>query len=126
MKETVNERIKTLFDESKMNQTQFALKADISQPYLSQILAGKRAPENRVIKTICNNFGVTEEWLTGESEIKSLPVDELTAYVEETANEFDKPVRNIVIAILKAYKDLSPDEQEKVIKFAKSFIDNLR
>lgn len=123
---TISDRVQELFADSNLSQTKFAAKVGISQPYLSQILAGKKEPEQRVVKAICSAFGVSEAWLRGESESKDLPLDEFEEYIDDVARDIDNPMRKIILAILKAYKDLDADSQDKVKEFAKSFSENLK
>lgn len=67
---TINERIAQVAERSGLTKTAFAEKINLSQPYLSQICNGSRAPSERTINDICREFSVDPLWLrTGEGEM---------------------------------------------------------
>lgn len=67
--DTINERIKFIIKHSKLTQTEFAKKINISQALVSMICSGASIPTDRTISDICREFGCNEVWLrTGEGE----------------------------------------------------------
>ena len=80
----LNERISPEVSASGLNKTKFADVINISQPFLSQICSGAKAPSDRTIIDICREFNVSERWLrTGEGEmfLELSRADEIAAYV---------------------------------------------
>lgn len=80
----LNERISAVVSASGLNKTKFADVINISQPFLSQICSGAKAPSDRTIIDICREFNVSERWLrTGEGEmfLELSRADEIAAYV---------------------------------------------
>lgn len=80
----LNERISAVVSASGLNKTKFADVINISQPFLSQICSGAKAPSDRTIIGICREFNVSERWLrTGEGEmfLELSRADEIAAYV---------------------------------------------
>ena len=80
----LNERISAVVSASGLNKTKFADVINISQPFLSQICSGAKAPSDRTIIDICREFNVSEMWLrTGEGEmfLELSRADEIAAYV---------------------------------------------
>ena len=80
----LNERISAVVSASGLNKTKFADVINISQPFLSQICSGAKAPSDRTIIDICREFNVSERWLrTGEGEmfLELSRADEIVAYV---------------------------------------------
>ena len=63
--ETINERIAWLVSNNRKcnTKTSFAKEIGISQPFLSQVCNGDRAPSDRTIADICRVFGVNKAWL---------------------------------------------------------------
>lgn len=67
--ETINERVKFIFKNSKLTQAEFAKRVNISQALVSMICSGASVPTDRTISDICREFGCNEVWLrTGEGE----------------------------------------------------------
>lgn len=66
----MNERLKQLRKELKINQTNFAKQLGITQTAYSMIENGNNPLADRYIKVICSVFNVNETWLrTGEGEM---------------------------------------------------------
>lgn len=69
MNERINERIKTIREDRKLSQSEFADMLDLKRNSISLIELGKRNPSDRTINDICREFSVNEHWLrTGEGE----------------------------------------------------------
>lgn len=65
----MNERIKTIREDRKLSQSEFADMLDLKRNSISLIELGKRNPSDRTINDICREFSVNEHWLrTGEGE----------------------------------------------------------
>lgn len=71
MKNNVNERIKAVRNALVMNQTEFAAAIESSVSLISKIESGDLEPSPKLLKRICENFGVPPDWLeTGKGELK--------------------------------------------------------
>lgn len=65
----MNERIKTIREDKKLSQAEFADMLNLKRNSISLIELGKRNPSDRTINDICKVFSVNEHWLrTGEGE----------------------------------------------------------
>ena len=73
--ETINERIDNLIRESGRKQTEVARCIGIADASLSQIRKAKTNPSKQTIKSICREFGVSEEWLTTGEGRKDAPIE---------------------------------------------------
>ena len=111
----MNERIKTIrtMQKPKMSQDAFGAKLGITGAAVSRIESGDRAVTEQVMKAICREFGVREEWLrTGEGDML-LPVSEDDELVQALAylqvNEND-PMRDLLVAYWKL-----PENENAVI-----------
>lgn len=110
MFETIGQRIAFVVDKSNLKKVQFADRIGVHQTYVSQMVADKKIPSDRVIKDICEAFNVSEHWLrTGEGDM-FLPKPESALPAELT----DDPM---IRAILEAYLDLDPQGRETFRKF---------
>lgn len=110
MEHTIGQRIAKFIDDRKIKKVQFAERIGVHQTYVSQIVADKKIPSDRVIKDICQAYGISEHWLrTGEGN-PDLPKPDSTLPVELT----DDP---LIRAILEAYLDLDPQGRQTFQRF---------
>lgn len=66
---SLGERIKLIRKESGLSQKDFGERVNMSHGHLSAIEKNKTEPSDRLIKLICLNFGINEDWLrTGEGD----------------------------------------------------------
>lgn len=69
MENSVKSRIDMLKNELKLNDIEFCTKANISTATLFRLKRGEEM-SNKVIRSICEAFGVSHEWLlNGEGEM---------------------------------------------------------
>ena len=69
MKDTIGIRILQIIKEKGLKKVEFARIIKVDQAYVTQLTSGKRNPSDRLIDSICREFGVNETWLrTGEGE----------------------------------------------------------
>ena len=67
---SINERISEIIKARGIKKIEFAKRLKLSQPYVSELCAGKCRPSERTIADICREFHVNEAWLrTGEGEM---------------------------------------------------------
>lgn len=65
----LNERICYIIETKNIKKVDFAKRLNISQPFVSELCSGAKAPSDRTITDICREFDVRESWLrTGEGE----------------------------------------------------------
>lgn len=125
METTFSQRVATVLDASGLNQTDFSERISISQPYLSQILSGKKIPSDRTIKDICVKFRVNENWLrTGVGSMKSE-----TTQREKIANVFTDVLSTAPderSALIAALDDMPPEFWPLVAELAKNIVANLK
>lgn len=66
----INERVKFLRKTLNMNQEEFGKRVAIAQGYLTNIENNKRKVTEKILKLICLEFNVSEQWLRfGEGEV---------------------------------------------------------
>ncbi|WP_195396362.1 helix-turn-helix transcriptional regulator [Holdemania sp. 1001302B_160321_E10] len=111
---TINERVRELRKELRMNQTDFGEKIALTQSHLAGIENEKRTVTDRTIKLICTEFNVSEEWLrTGKKPIFIEINDEdkfSQAFAAASMEEDD-----FIKALLIEYMDLSKEDR-KIVK----------
>lgn len=80
----LSERICYIIETKKIKKVDFAKRLNISQPFVSELCSGAKAPSDRTITDICREFDVRESWLrTGEGEpfIEKSREESISAFV---------------------------------------------
>lgn len=126
----MKDRIKKIRKEVKLTQVQFGEKIGVKGNTVTNYESGLRTPTDAVIKSICREFNVDENWLrTGEGEM-FLPVleeDEMALYVSELLeDEGDNPLYTIIKEVMHTYSELSPKSQEVIRDAAAKLLENLK
>ena len=82
---TIGERIALIIQKNNLKKVQFAEKLGISGAYVTHLVKGKNAPSDALVKLICREFRIREEWLlTGTLPMEdSEPMTPLTEYAQE-------------------------------------------
>lgn len=66
----MNTRIEQIIAALNIKKVDFANRLGVSQPFVSELCSGRKAPSDRTISDICREFNVNETWLrTGEGEM---------------------------------------------------------
>lgn len=118
--ESINNRIAWCVKNSGLTKTDFAVRINISQSFISRLVSGEKLPSDRTIADICREFNISEVWLrTGEGEPHmERDKDEEFLEIMEKINISDD---DLIKRIIKAYWFLDDDEKAAV----KKMIDNL-
>lgn len=112
----MNERIKLLRNTLGLSGAKFGTRLGVQRNAISQIETGKNNLSEQMIKSICREFNVSEEWLrngTGEIFISAdnISIDDLI-----TSNKAD----DLELEILKAYFSLDKEVRKKAIEHFKA------
>ena len=111
----LNERIKILRNHLKLSQDSFGKKLGVTGASISRLEKGERNLTTQMIKSICREFNVNENWLTaGEGDMFiELSKSEIAANIvgKLLANE-DESIQSIFIAL----GQMSPKEWKVVRK----------
>ena len=117
---SLSKRLVKIRETLKISQDELGTKIVISRFSVSNYESGKRNITERVIKDICREFDVNEEWLrTGEGEMfVELPEGtELGKYIADVIGGEDDFIKNIIISYMKL------DEKNK--KIIRDFVKSL-
>ena len=110
----MKERIKMLRKNIGLTQPEFGEKIGVKGNTVTGYENGIRSPSDAVIKAICREFNVSEQWLrTGEGEMfdKVDPDEEFVKIMVEIQAQNDE----FIISAMKAYWEL-PEEHKQVIR----------
>ena len=117
---SLSKRLVKIRETLKISQDELGTKIGISRFSVSNYESGKRNITERVIKDICREFDVNEEWLrTGEGEMfVELPEGtEFGKYIADVIGGEDDFIKNIIISYMKL------DEKNK--KIIRDFVKSL-
>lgn len=108
----VNERFRQIFKTSGLSQEKFADRIRRSRGEVANILYDKTVAKDKIIESVCDEFGVNETWLrTGEGEIfKPVSKDaELAAFLGDIMHGESADFRRRLVAALARF---GPEEWE--------------
>ena len=118
----MNERIKELRKALGLTMEKFGKRLGVKKNSVSQWESGVNNLTDQMFKSICREFNVNEEWLgSGEGEMFQIPDDEDAALVSEVLENPDDKFYQMLLNMVRAYKQLSPESK----KVAEDFIDQL-
>lgn len=120
----MNERIKQLRKELRLNQTDFGARVGVKGNTIGNYELALRNPSDAVIFSICREFNVNEDWLrngTGEMFNNMSQDEELAYIVGQALPQADEYVKNTFIALGRLAQKFSAEEWAVV----KQFVDAL-
>jgi len=126
----MNNRIKLVRESLELTQEDFGGRIGImSRAHISALEKGRRQITERIIKDICREFNINEEWLrTGEGEMFRFDpnYDEAMVYTSELLLGKDNPFYDLIIEIMHTYYELDPKSQEVIKNSIVKLVDNLK
>ncbi|MEY8326757.1 helix-turn-helix transcriptional regulator [Lachnospiraceae bacterium 54-11] len=94
--ETIAERLKKIRTDLELNQIEFSKKIGVTNAHISRMEKGITIPSEALIKLICKEFCINEEWLKMGSG--PMYIEELEFYTDillnDSTNQFNKLLRN--------------------------------
>lgn len=113
-------RIRQVFHESGKSQTDIGKMISKTSQYVWKLLNNDTIkPSDSVIKDICREFSVNEEWLrhgNGDTYIKS--DDKLSAYVSQITDSDDDFIKDFIMV----YMELDEDSKMALRKIADAMV----
>lgn len=105
------DRLKQLRKEVSPNQTAFGKRIGMSQGGYAQVERGDRPFNERLIKLVCLEYSVNEDWLrTGNGEMF---VDNSSTVLSQLADEYKLSPRSS--ALVESFLDLSDEQREAIV-----------
>lgn len=107
----MNNRIKRVRLESGLNMDKFGEKLGVSKSAVSQWESGANKISDMMIKSICREFDINEEWLRDGIEPMRLPADSFSL------DDFikSKGATGLELELIKTYFELDPQIRQTVI-----------
>lgn len=126
---TQGERVKKVRKSKEMSMEQFGERLGVQKSAISKIEKGDRGLTEQMLKAICREFNVNEEWLrTGDGDMpqKLSEEEEIADLVSDVLeNGKDNEFYGIILEIIRTYNELSPGSQEVIKNFSKKLGENL-
>lgn len=127
---TQGERVKMVRKKSQLTMEQFGERiGNVSKSTISNIENGNRNLTDLMLKSICSEFGINEEWLrTGDGDMpqKLSEEEEIADLVSDVLeNGKNNEFYGIILEIIRTYNELSPGSQEVIKNFSKKLGENL-
>lgn len=124
---TQGERIKELRKSLGLTLEKFGEQLGVTKQTVSRIENGVNNLTEQMIKSICREFNVNEEWLRdGEGEMFQIPDDEDAALVSEILEHTDRRFYQAVLNIVRTYSQLSPESQSALDVFVDQLLENAK
>lgn len=125
MRTYMHERIKKLRKTLDLTQQEFAEKLGIKRNTIAQYEIGRNIPIDAVIKSICREFGVSEEWLRdGIGEMfEEIPEEDVYSRAAAEALKNDDA---LAIEGMKLYYSLSPEARKAAEEYILKLADLIR
>ena len=112
----MNERIKELRKSLGLTQLEFGEQVGVKANTIGNYEIGLRTPSDAVIRAICREFNVNENWLrTGEGEMFNPQDEKLAAFVGSLVADDSEPFKRRMVELL---ADLTPEEWKLLEKMA--------
>lgn len=118
--DNVYNRIRYIYDNSKLTQREFALKAEITISYISKIINDKltsKRPPKKLLRRLSRNFGVNYQWLeTGAGQIyaENDTGGPLAGSADFSSLHGLPEAMDLAKDILAVYNDASEDERDRL------------
>nr|DAU95118.1 MAG TPA: helix-turn-helix domain protein [Caudoviricetes sp.] len=112
----MNERIKELRKSLGLTQLEFGEQVGVKANTIGNYEIGLRTPSDAVIRAICREFNVNENWLrTGEGEMFNPQDEKLAAFVGSLVADDSEPFKRRMVELL---ADLTPEEWKLLERMA--------
>ncbi len=125
----MKDRIKLLRKTLDLTQQEFADKIGLKRNSVASYEIGKNYPMDTVIKSMCREFNVNEEWLrTGEGEMfeELTEQQKILKYTALLLKDKDSAVANAIQTLIITYEQLDDASKATLEKIALQYINNLK
>lgn len=124
---TQRERVKEIRKTLGLTLEKFGEKVGVTKQTVSRIENGVNNLTEQMIKSICREYNINEEWLrNGTGEMFNEPSDEVAEIVSEILENPDSKFYQLVLAFVRTYSDLSPNSQEIIDKYIQDLLQNIK
>lgn len=109
--EAINERVREVRKMLKLNQSKFGAGMGMAQSTITMIETGRNAVSDRLIKSICTTYGISEDWLReGRGAMEVDDTADVDAVLRDKLKMTDRE-----IAMLRAYLSIPAEKRAAII-----------
>ena len=124
---THGERIKKIRKAQGLTLEKFGQNLGVTKTAISRLEKGERGCTEQMIKLICNEYNVNEEWLrNGTGEMFNEPEDEIASILSEILENPESEFYKMVLQLAHTYAELSPVSQQVIDEYTKKLLENLQ
>lgn len=126
---TQGERIKEIRKYLQLTLEKFGEKLGVGKTAISKIENNERGVTEQMIKAVCREFDVNEEWLrTGKGNmfIELSEQEKVMKYTGLLLKDEDSAVANAIQALIVTYEQLDDTSKATLNKIIMQYIDNLK
>ena len=128
---TIGERIRSIRLSQDLTQEVFGERIGLKKNSVSQIESGKANPSEQTFRSICREFGVSEDWLrTGEGDPfvivprNQILEGELRAFLGTEHSEFTERLIRLLIRLPREHWDLLAKYAQELVAENKTDAEN--
>ena len=126
---TQGERVNEVRKRAQLTMDQFGERLGVTKTAISYVVNGKRSLTEQMLKSICREFDVNENWLrTGEGDMprKLSEEEEIATLVSDVLEEGkENPFYGIILEIIRTYNELSPASQAVLREASQKLVEYL-
>lgn len=115
----MDERLKQIRKNAGLTQEAFGEKLGMTRGYIAQIEMGMKSPSDRMLRDICRQFRVNEDWLrtgAGDPYIPRPKNQQIADFMNSVMEEVDESIKkNLILALSK----LDESDWEVIEKIAR-------
>ncbi len=117
-------RIRVVFEDSGLTQTEIGKKLDVTPQYIWKLLNNDNSrPRENIIKGICREFMINEDWLrTGEGNPHVAKNDKLTSYLSAISSGNDKFIKSLI----ETYMELDQPSKDLIKKIVDTISEKIQ
>lgn len=114
---TQGERIKEARKYLGLTLEKFGEKLGVGKTAISKLEKGERNLTDQMVKSICREFSISEEWLRTGSGNMRIPVEDEAAAAVSDLVEKSNPLYDVIKGIMVAYQKLDVPSREVIDQF---------
>lgn len=122
---SIEDRVLLIREKKELSQEEFGERIGVTKSTISLIERKLRNPSERVIRDICREFNVNEDWLRNGAGEMFIEVPE-EAEFEAAAAELSKNNDVLAMQAVIQYWKLDEASREAVRKYVKNLCDNIK
>lgn len=124
---TQGERINQVRKSLGLTLEKFGDKLGVTKTAISRIEKGERGCTEQMVKSICREFNVSENWLRdGIGDVFVIPEDEIATLLSDVLEEPDDEFYTMMLHFIKAYQTLRPESKVVLRELAHTFLESTK